>query len=279
MLGLDERSIFSYNERMDRTQNPAPVGTGAAARSEGMGGLAKGLSIIEAFGPATPQLTVSAAAASSSTTPAAARRCLLTLVELGYLSYDGKYFRPTPRMMRLAAAYSETAPLPVLARPRLMAVRDELDESASIAVLDGDRSLFVARAESARIVSAGVRVGASLPAHASATGRVLLAALTDEELDDHLRRAQPQRTTPHTLVTVADIRSRVHRARVEGVSYTDEELELGMRTMAVPVVDAAGRTQAAMSVSAFTARVSREEMEGRFLDVLRREAARLGKML
>jgi IclR family pca regulon transcriptional regulator len=254
-------------------------GVVSGGRHEGMGGLAKGLAIIEAFGPTRPQLTVSEAAASSSTTPAAARRCLLTLVELGYLSHDGKYFRPTPRMMRLAAAYSTTAPLPVLAQPCLMAVRDELDESVSLAVLDGDRALFVARAESARIVSAGVRVGASLPAHASSTGRVLLGALSDDELDDHLRRARPQRTTPRTLITVADIRDRVRQARAEGVAYTDEELELGMRTMAVPVVDTMGQTHAAMSVSAFTARVSLAEMQGRFLQVLQRQAARLGSML
>lgn len=244
-----------------------------------MGGLAKGLAIIEAFGPLRTQLTVSEAAAQSATTPAAARRCLLTMVDLGYLRHDGKYFRPTPRMMRLAAAYSSSAPLPVLAQPCLQTVHDELDESASLAVLDGDDSLFVARAEAARIVSAGVRVGAALPLHASATGRVLLAALPDDELDERLRRARPQRNTPNTLVTVADIRDRVHRARADGFALTDEELEFGMRTMAVPVVDRTGRTHGSMSVSAFSARVPLETMLGRFLDVLKREAARLGKML
>ncbi|MFD1234053.1 IclR family transcriptional regulator C-terminal domain-containing protein [Pseudonocardia benzenivorans] len=244
-----------------------------------MGGLAKGLAIIEAFGPLRPALTVSQAATCSSTTPAAARRCLLTLADLGYVSYDGKYFRPTPRMMRLSTVYASTASLPVLAQPCLEAVHDQLDETASLAVLDGDEALFVARVEAARIVSAGVRVGSALPLHASATGRVLLAGMSDEELDERLRRARPQQTTPNTLLTVADIRDRVHKVRSEGVAYTDEELEYGMRTMAVPVSDATGRTQAAMAVSVFSARVSMERLQGEFLDVLRRQAGRLGSML
>ncbi|MFC7655487.1 IclR family transcriptional regulator C-terminal domain-containing protein [Pseudonocardia benzenivorans] len=141
-------------------------------------------------------------------------------------------------------------------------MHDQLDETASLAVLDGDEALFVARVEAARIVSAGVRVGSALPLHASATGRVLLAGMSDEELDERLRRARPQQTTPNTLLTVADIRDRVHKVRSEGVAYTDEELEYGMRTMAVPVSDATGRTQAAMAVSVFSARVSMERLQG-----------------
>jgi IclR family pca regulon transcriptional regulator len=248
-------------------------------RREGMAGLAKGLAIIEAFDLRHPQLTVSEAAAATGTTPASARRCLLTLEELGYLSHDGKYFRPTPRMMRLSASYANTSSLTVLAQPCLVAVRDELDESASLAVLDDGYALFVARAEATRIVSAGVRVGARLPAYGSSTGRVMLAALPDRELEDYLAHCRPQPMTPNTPATLLQVRQKIQQAREEDAAFTDEELEPGVLTVAVPVRDNLGRTHAAMSVSTSTARSSLEVMRERYLPVVRREAARLGRML
>jgi IclR family pca regulon transcriptional regulator len=254
--------------------------TGTQPRpAEAMAGLAKGLAIIEAFGPDRRQLSISEAAQLSATSPASARRCLLTLESLGYLTFDGKFFRPTPRMVRLGAAYLETAPLALLGRPHLLAAREELGESISLAVLDSGESVFVARAEAGRIVSAGVRLGARLPAHASATGRVLLAGLPDDEVDELLARARPAATTPNTVTAVAEIRERVRRAREEDVAYTDEELELGIRTMAVPVRDSSGRVQAAMSAAAFASRVTLDDMAGGFLPVLRGHADRLGRML
>lgn len=264
---------------IDEPDGAAPAVSPRASGAEGMAGLAKGLAIIESFGPHRTELTVTEAARATGTTPATARRCLLTLEDLGYLSFDGKNFRPTPRMMRLASSYLETATLPALAQPYVRQARDELGESVSLAVLDADSALFVARAEVERIVSTGVRLGASLPAHASASGRVLLAALPDAELADRLERCEPRRTTPRTLVSREQIAERIALVRSTGVSFTDEELELGMRTMAVPVNDSQGRCRAAMSVSAFTARVSLDDLHTRFLPVLRRQAGRLGKAL
>jgi len=244
-----------------------------------MGGLAKGLAILESFRPGRPRLTVSEAAQYSGTTPAAARRCLLTLVDLGYLLHDGKYYWPTPRVVRLTSAYHGTASLPTLSEPCLAAIRDELDQSASLAVRDGADSLFVARAESTRIVSAGVRVGATLPLWASSTGRVLLAALPEEEAAAVITESRRDRFTANTVVTIQEVKERIAATRAEGVATTDEELELGVRTMAVPVVDSAGVTHAAMSVSAFAAQVTMTDMREKYLPVLRREAERLGRML
>ncbi|MPZ96311.1 MAG: helix-turn-helix domain-containing protein [Propionibacteriales bacterium] len=244
-----------------------------------MAGLAKGLAVVEAFGPGRTQLTVTDAARATGTSPATARRCLLTLEALGFVSYDGKFFRPTPRMMRLGAAYLETAPLPLLAHPFVVAARDELDEAVSLAVLQGEWAVFVARADVQRIVSTGVRLGAQLPAHASATGRVLLAALPDDELQERLEHCRPVKTTTNTVVAVEDLLARVQLARSEGVAFTDEELDWGMRTMAVPVCDRHGHTQAALSMSAFTARITLAEMREVALPVLRRHAERLGRVL
>jgi IclR family transcriptional regulator, pca regulon regulatory protein len=246
---------------------------------EGMAGLAKGLAVIEAFGESSSQLTVADAARITDVTRAAARRCLLTLTDLGYLTHDGKYFRPTPRMLRLGSAYLDTASLPVLAQRHLMAARDALTESVSLAVWEEGWSVFVARAEAKRIVSTGVRVGARLPAHCSATGRILLAALTDDELAAVLAPGGRERRTVHTVVAAEELTRLVAAARTDGVATSDEELELGMRAIAVPVRDTRGRTVAAMSVSASSARVTAQELHRDFAPVLAEHAARLGREL
>jgi len=248
-------------------------------RTEGMNGLAKGLAIIESFSSTRSRLTVSQAAAASDTSPAAARRCLLTLAELGYVSYDGKYFTPTPRLTLLGAAYTGTASLPRLAQPRLEAARDELQETVSLAVLEGPNSAIIARAEADRTVSAFIRLGSRIPAWHSATGRVLLSALTVSELDDYLASADLQASTSKAIVDPDEIHARVRLAEEEGCAFTDEEIEYGVRTMAVVVKDSRGATRAAMSLSASAGRWTLADMRTRFLPVLRREAGLLGRML
>jgi len=244
-----------------------------------MAGLAKGLAIMELFNADTPRLTVNEAAAATGIAPAVARRCLRTFEELGHVTYDGKFYRPTPRLMRLAFAYAETDPLPQLAAPRLAALRDAFNEASSLAVLDGDDAVFVARQQSTHLIATGFRVGTRLPLHASAAGRVLLSALPDDEIEERLSRVVPQRMTSHSLTTRAAIRERVHRARVEGYDVQDQEIELGLVVVAVPVVDPAGATVASISVSALNTRMPLEEMMDRVLPMLRDEAERLGRVL
>ncbi|MGP4014769.1 IclR family transcriptional regulator domain-containing protein [Saccharopolyspora sp. 5N708] len=246
---------------------------------EGMAGLAKGLAVLEAFSGTTPKMTISDAARLTDLNRAVARRCLLTLVELGYLTYDGKYFRPTPRLLRLGDTYRESAALPQLAQPHLAAVREQLGESASLAVLQDDESLFVARSEVMRIVNTGVRVGSSLPAYASATGHVLLAGLQSEELESYLDRCRPEARTSKTPVRQEEIRQRIEQARAELLAITDEELEVGLRSMAVPVPDSRGRVVAAMSISTTAARVSIDRLRTDFLPTLRDHAQQLGRIL
>lgn len=247
--------------------------------AEGMAGLAKGLAVLEAFGRSTPKLTISEAARATELNRAVARRCLLTLVELGYLTHDGKYFSPTPRMLRLGDSYVEATPLPELAQPHLAAVRERLEESASLAVWQDDESLFVARSEVKRILNTGVRVGATLPAYASATGHVLLAGLSDDDIQSYLDRCEPRARTPKTPTSRAAILARIERARAEGVAITDEELELGLRSIAVPVQNSRGHTVAAMSVSAAATRVSADRLRDEFLPILRQQADQLGRIL
>jgi IclR family transcriptional regulator, pca regulon regulatory protein len=249
---------------------------GAQDRTERMSGLAKGLAIIEAF-DGQRALTVSGAAKVSGTSRAAARRCLLTLEELGYVTFDGKSYQPMPRMLRLGCGAQ--LPLPQVAQPIIEKARNEFNESVSVAVLDGDDVMFVARAEAERIVLTGVKVGARLPAYCSASGRVLLSGFVDGRAAEIVRRSRRVRRTPKTLIDPDAIQDRIRLVRRNGYAITDEELELGMLSMALPVTDSAGHIRAAISVSAFSARVTADQMVKVFLPVMKRYAAILGKSL
>ncbi len=237
-----------------------------------MAGLAKGLAIIEAF-TAHGSMSVADAARASGTTRAAARRCLLTLAELGYLEHAGRAFRPLPRLHGLGGATSKRERLARLAQPLLVRARDELTESVSLAVLDDDQVLFIARAEAEHIVSTGVRVGVHIPAYCSATGRVLLSQFPDTDVAKRLTRKPLRRRTPRTLTKVPELLSEIGFARRNGYAISDEELELGMRSLSVPVKDAGGAIIAAFSVSAASARITNADLRRRFLPVLQNYAA------
>lgn len=245
-------------------------------RAEVMAGLAKGLRVIESFTVKRPAMTITEAARASGLSAAVARRCLLTLEELGYLSHDGKYFRPTPRMARLGATVLEIFSLPSLAQPHLEAIRDEFGEATSLAVLDGSTVTFVARAETNQVVSSGVRVGVHMPAYNSATGRVLLSALPEAGLEELLRSLD---LPPGGALSAAEVRKRVDRARAEDQAFDDSELQPGVRSVAVPVLDQAGRMHAALSVATLREFITVEYMTERYVPVMRAEAARLGAKL
>jgi IclR family pca regulon transcriptional regulator len=263
---------------VNMTVDESKIG-GAERLPEGMGGLAKGLAIIEAFSPHRTRMTVSEAAQSSGTSRASARRCLLTLTELGYLEFDGKYFRPQPRLLALSAAYSGTRSLPQIAQPFLKAARDELHESISLAVLDRDAALFIARSEAERLVTTGISVGTRIGLYCSATGRVLLSAWTDERLLTYLDHVKIEARTKYSLVKKAALRDAVRSVKTHGYASTDQELEIGLRSIAVPVVDSRGTTVAAMSASASSARVSIQQMVKGFVPVLKASADGLGRAL
>jgi IclR family pca regulon transcriptional regulator len=236
-------------------------------KREGMAGLAKGLAIIEAFSVHSA-MSVADAARASGATRAAARRCLLTMVELNYLELSGREFRPLPRLRRLGGMMSERDKLVQIAQPLLERARDEVAESVSLAVLDGDQSLFIARAEAQHYVQTGVRVGAYLPLYCSATGRVLLGRNADDDIARRLSRQSMDARSPRTLTTVPDILTAIRTAAKNGYAISDEELALGIRSMAVPVMGANGEVVAAVSVSAASARVKVADLRKRLLPVL-----------
>ncbi len=253
--------------------------TGKKRAPEAMGGLAKGLAIIEAFAAQRREMSVARAAQETGLSRASARRCLLTLADLGYVRQTGTAYIPTPRMLRLGDAYFEATTLPQLAQPHLDDTRDELNEPVSLAVLQDDHSVFVARAEVARPVTAFVRMGSKLPAFASATGRVLLADQSGDQIAAYLERSTLEPLSPKTETDPDRIAKHIAKVRTDGFAIILEELELGMLAMAVPVRDRSGQTIAALSISASIARITPEQARDEFLPIMIKRANALSRML
>lgn len=248
-------------------------------RREAMGGLGKGLAILECFGAGAPRLTLSEAARCTGLSRSAARRCLLTLLELGYVAQNGRDFLPQPRLLRLGYAFLSATPLPHLAQPILEATEAAAGEAVSLAILDGMEVVFVARAAPRRMVSIGPSVGSRLPAWCSATGRVLLAGLPDAVVAARLQDIQLRPLTPRTVTAKEAVLARIREVGKSSHALCDEELELGLTSLAVPVHDLAGTVVAAMSVSTQPSRRGVAEFRRDLLPLLLDAAHRLSARL
>jgi IclR family pca regulon transcriptional regulator len=248
-------------------------------RRDFVASLELGLSVIEAFDAAHPRLTLTECAARTGLSRASARRYLLTLTQLGYANYDGKNFSLDLRVLRLGYGLLAGASLPRLAQPVLDTVAWQSEEMASLAVLDEGFSVFVARAQSRRVFAPTVGVGTRLPAWCSAAGRVLLSSLSDEELGLRMGHTQFTEYTRNTVSTPKGVYELVRTARKQGYAINDQEIELGICAIAVPVFGKIGRVEAAMTINTFSARVPAQEMVDRFLPVLQSGAKALAQQL
>lgn len=211
-----------------------------------MGGLAKGLAVIETFTADRPRQTIAEAAAAAGMDRATTRRCLLTLAHQGYADYDGKFFTLTPRVLRLGTACLATMPLPQMVQPWLDALSEELGESSSVSILDGAEIVYVARAAQRKVMSIALMPGSRLPAYCTSMGRVMLAALPEAQARDILAAELPARTS-HTLTDAAAILRELARVWAQGYAVIDQEVELGLRSIAVPVLNARGKVVAALN--------------------------------
>jgi IclR family pca regulon transcriptional regulator len=244
-----------------------------------VGSLDKGLKIVEAFETSTASLTLTEAARRTGLSRAAARRYLLTLVSLGYAEFDGKSFSLTPKILRLGYAYLSTASLPKLAQPVLDGIGQKLREVVSLAILDGTEIVILARSASLRVLAAATGVGMRLPAYCTAMGRVMLADLPDVEVEHLLAKTALKRFTPCTKTDPQELLAEIAIARVKGYSINDEELELGLRAIAVPVTNAQGRVVVSIGVSLQAARMTAEEMVGKIMPELNAARPILSAML
>jgi IclR family pca regulon transcriptional regulator len=237
--------------------------------------LERGLAVLRAFGPERSALTLSDVARITGLTRAAARRFLLTLVELGYVTTDNRLFSLSPKVLELGYSYLSGLGLTEIAVPHMEELVAVVQESSSIAVLDGDDIVYVVRVPTKRIMTVSITVGTRFPAYGTSMGRVLLAALCDEDLDAYLRRVALVALTPKTVTDPERLRSVVLETRARGYGLVDQELEDGLRSVAVPIIDASGATFAAVNVSAHSTRVSIEELRTKHLGHLMETAGRI----
>ena len=244
-----------------------------AQNSDFVQSLERGLAVIRAFDAEHRELALSDVARLTGLTRAAARRFLLTLVKLGYVNFSQGRFSLRPRVLELGYAYLSSLSLPEVAMPHMEALVAQVNESCSIAVLDDTEIVYVARVPTRRIMSITLAVGTRLPAFATSMGRVLLAGLPDEELEDRLARIE---ITPLTSRTVKDkdaLREILSAVRRQGYTATDQELEEGLRSLAVPLRNAAGAVTASLNLSVHASRASMAALRRDFLPLALRTAA------
>jgi IclR family pca regulon transcriptional regulator len=241
--------------------------------------LARGLSVIECFDSAHTAMTLSEVATRSNLSRGSARRLLLTLQRLGYVGNEGTRFRLHPRTLKLGYAYLSSQPVWNLARSFIDGVSRDTGLSCSIAILDGTDIVYVARAAAKRILNDYIAIGTRLPAFATSMGRVLLAGQSDAGLDDYFKTEKIISHTPFTNTDIAALRHIIALTRGRGWASNDQEIELGLRSIAVPIRDDGGNVVAAMNVSAQSLRVEMSVLEQTYLPVLREAADAVSALL
>lgn len=232
--------------------------------------LARGLDVICAFTRTRPRMTLSEIARTTGMTRATARRFLLTLVREGYAEKDDKLFSLKPKVLDLG--YSALSSMGILdvAQPIMNELARNLQESVFCAVLTGDDVTYIARATSERLVNVSIAVGGRAPAHAVSTGRVLLAAEPPDALLRYLDRVTLHAFTPNTVVSKVKLRAEIEQVRLAGHSIVDQELEIGLGSISVPIRNAEGRVLAALNVCCPSSRTDLDGMRRHILPELQR---------
>jgi beta-ketoadipate pathway transcriptional regulators, PcaR/PcaU/PobR family len=242
-------------------------------------GLVRGLAVVECFDEEHARMSITDVAQRTGLERATARRCLLTLVHLGYATYDGKFFELTPRILNLGHSYLAATPLPRLIQPFLEELSRATSESTSAAVLEGTDILYVARASTRRVMSINLAPGARLPAYCTSMGRTLLAALPAGEARAILERSELIAYTDRTKADMASITTELAVIAAQGFAVIDQELELGLCSIAVPLTNPAGQVVAAINIGAQTARSPTSRMIAHFLPLMRKLQSDLRPLL
>lgn len=244
-----------------------------------VGSLAKGLRVIEAFGADRPRMAIAEVAAATGLDRATARRCLLTLHELGYADYDGKFFTLTPRVLRLGMGALAALPLAQVVQPWLDQLSDRIGQSTSVSILDETEIVYLARAAQRRVMSIGLLPGSRLPAHCTSMGRVLLAALPEAQAAEVIEASDLTPRTPFSLTRPEDIMERVRLARVQGYAVIDQEIETGLRSIAVPLYGSHGRVVAALNTGVAAVQAGPDDLVSQYLPALQRVQDGLRRIL
>jgi len=237
--------------------------------------LAKGLSILESFDAAHPEMTLSEVARRVGLSPAAARRALITLSELGYVGCRDKRFHLRPRVLALGSAFYFAARIEEVLEPDLRALVAQFGDASSVGTLDGCEVIYVAHVSVQRARRAAAVVGARYPAHATSMGRVLLAALPEPEVAARLTAAPLPALTAQTMTDPAALMAELAVVRTQGYATTVDQLDYGITALAVPIRDTEGRTIAALNTSGYTGMVTPERLIAQRLPTLRQAASHI----
>ncbi len=241
--------------------------------------LAKGLAVLESFGKQRPVMTLSQVAQALRLSRATARRILRTLVELGYVTQNGRSFSLSSGILKLGFAYLATQNWIEQAMPLMRQLGEQFHESCSAAILDGAEIVYVARFPAQRIMSVTLAVGTRLPAFHTSLGRIQLGFLDEAELWRRIKSLHVEAHTPSTITDMQALFDRVREDHAQGFSIVDEELERGLRSIAVPVVHRSGQAIAGLNVSTHSTRTTRNEMRERFLPRLREVAGQISALV
>ena len=266
-------ALASHTEALDPTAIDGPL------KRDLVAGLEKGLAVIESFDQERPRLTISEVATLTGLTRAAARRYLLTLTHLGFVTQDRKMFSLTPRVLRLGQSYLHSARLPRIVEQELQKLAFGLKESSVVGILDGSDVICIAAATTSRAMSQPMQPGTRVPAFCSGNGRVLLAGMAPAALESWLGQQRPISLTPHTITDPEHLRLEISRARNQGYACVDQEVEAGLRTVAVPLKNYRGEVVAALNVCAHVSRMSMGDMVAQCLPPLQQAQAHLRMLL
>jgi len=281
-------------QRRPRLQTPSAASPSAAAAKPTpsasldvfrgdpnfMTSLARGLIVIQAFSQQNPQMTISQLSVRTGLSRAAVRRCLYTLTKLGFAgAEDGSRYSLRPRLLALSHTYTASNTLTSAAQPILERMSAALRESFSVATLDGEDIVYVARTTVSRVMAVDLHIGSRLPAYCTSMGRVLLAYLSADQLEQYLERVTLAPHTPRTVTSAEKLRVLLRNVRRNGYALCDQEYEIGLRSLAVPVFSPNGRVTATINLSGNAPRISALEMQTRFLPHLRNAANELSVFL
>ena len=240
--------------------------------------LEKGLRVLMAFSKEKQTMTLTEVAKLTSLSRAAARRFLLTYTHLGYIKSDGKYFELTPKVLNLGYNYLSSLDIKDIAKPFLINLSKAVNETCSVVTIDGPEVVILVRQQVSRIMTVSIGVGSRLPTHVTAVGRVILAmnqSLQDKLIDNF----DYQQYTINTITTKERLQAELERVKEQGYSIIDQELEAGVRAIAVPIYSRAGGVKYAIHISSNTNRVSKEDMVETFLPHLQEAANGISEAL
>src|ERR1700761_2533996 len=245
-----------------------------------MTSLARGLVVIQAFTQQNPQMTISQLSIKTGLSRAAVRRCLYTLTKLGFAgAEDGSRYSLRPRMLTLSHTYTTSNTLSAAAQPILERMSAALRESFSVATLDGEDIVYIARTQVNRVMAVDLHIGSRLPAYCTSMGRILLAWLPNDQLEQYLAKVNLVPHTTRTITSIDKLRLALRTIRRNGYAICDQEYEVGLRSLAVPVYASSGRVVATLNLSGNAPRLSVLEMQSRFLTPLRNAANELSVFL